>query len=78
LSDISTAHDYQRKIEEVMSGRSLSRATRTSEAGNGQGRNGKWKAGETTAIRVPNAFAKELLETAKRMDENFLNKSLLK
>lgn len=33
------------------------------------GRKSNWKSGETTAIRVPAAFADRLLELARQMDE---------
>lgn len=50
--------------------------TPTSGAGNGQGRKPKWKHTPTTAIRVPEHIAPQLLEVAKYLDnlDDFVQK----
>lgn len=67
--ELPMAHEYQEKIVSAVNGHVRNRATRTSGAGNGQGRKPKWKSGETTAIRVPKAFAEDLLAIARQWDE---------
>jgi hypothetical protein len=68
--EIPMAHRYQEKVESAITGSRFNRATRTSGAGNGQGRKPSWKAGQTVAIRVPKVFASELLRLAREWDES--------
>jgi hypothetical protein len=66
--EIDDAHAYQEKISKVLEGAKIKLPTRTSGAGNGQGRKPKWNR-PTTAIRVPAEFADRLLAIARDWDD---------
>lgn len=67
--EIDDAHAYQEKVSKVLKGAKIKLPTRTSGAGNGQGRKPKWNR-PTTAIRVPAEFADRLLALARSWDES--------
>jgi len=65
---LDTADEYLERVREALSRCVQKRAPVTAGPGNGQGRKSNWKNSPTVAIRIPHAFAGELLEVARRWD----------
>lgn len=65
---LDTADEYLERVREVLADCVQKRAPVTAGPGNNQGRKSNWKNSPTVAIRIPAAFAPELLEVAKRWD----------
>ncbi len=66
-SEIELAHNYQNRIQEVVSSKEQKRISPTAGAGNGQGRKPKWKS-KTTAIRIPQRYKLKVIELCRQWE----------
>ncbi len=65
--EIELAHNYQNRIQEVVSSKGKKRISPTAGAGNGQGRKPKWKS-KTTAIRIPQRYKLKVIELCRQWE----------